>query len=633
MTAFTEGMTPAQFVAALNTNFTEYWGTGGVATILASDGYIASINTNFGETTVAFGNSGTAFQTGLNKFNTFIHTLEYSGDQSDIDLTKFDITNLDPTTDVTFRQSVNITHKVTGVITNEKENGIAMYSKPSGVRVGMYRNQIRSKDSIIHGVVSFSLANLFRVNNWVRIGLSDATNQNRIELSAYGANALKFSIWEAGVEVYTTASGVINFGQFQFVISPLNISAWLLTNDAWVQIGTTQTYSLGTLKFYASSEGAIAGKTSIRDIYITSRKFTTILPGIANTARIYGEVPDGTTDNSIALNAALVLGNIVLENGIFAISDSLKIPSGRTITGKNAKVFKLANSLDNSFRNTDFTNGNTYINIIGNGNFVFDGNAANNDDGYETYSDLLREDVWDYSKITTETYRYLNQLFIRVSNLVIQNVDFINYPHWSCLVQNCSNVLIKNCFYQYGPLLVPANTDVVNINWGGHNIDIMNLWTCTDDDTFTIGSFRPDYKVVKQGNDNVGDFSNINIQDITVITTSGRVLLFLISEGNKCNGVHVSNILCNSSYSPFMIGYPDYTLVDPVQDDIKNIYFDNIEVDVAVVDAIFKVRQPCKDIAVTNLTNNTDKGNISFEAGLVAADIENFTIEGVLQEP
>jgi hypothetical protein len=145
MTPFTEGMTTAQFLTAVNANFAEYWGTGGVATILASDGYIAAINTNFGETAVAFGNSGAAFQNGLNKFNTFTHTLDYSGDQSDIDLTKFDVTNLDSATDVTFRQSKNITNKITGITTNEKDYGIVMNSLPSGVRVLMYRNQVPYK--------------------------------------------------------------------------------------------------------------------------------------------------------------------------------------------------------------------------------------------------------------------------------------------------------------------------------------------------------------------------------------------------------------------------------------------------------------------------------------------------------
>lgn len=621
MTAIINGMTPAEFISALNDNFTEYWGIGGVAEIQSSDNYITAINTNFGETTVILGQ-----RLNLSKFNSFEHTLEDSGDGSNIDTTKWDITNLDPAY-VTFEQSRNITNKRTGITTNEKFNAIVMNTLPKGDRVLMYRNQLRSKSSITQGVLSFSLCNFFRTNNWFRIGLTDVNNLNRIELSAYGDNVLRFQIVVNGTAEYVVNSIATDFGQFKIIVSPAGkISAWILTNDAWVQIGETQTYSLGSLFFCLSSEGAYAGLTSIRDVYITSRNFSTIHPNITNPTRAYGEVPDGTTDNITAINAALVTGNVTLQNGIFAISESVKIPSNRTMTLKNAKLWMLNNSLDNIIRNSDFDNGNINIAIKGIGNAVFDSNAANNDDGYETYSELLREDTWDWTKWGANGYHYVNICFTNVVGFEISGVNIFNFPHWNTHLQHAKSGVIKNIFQMYKPLLTPANTDGFDIGWGCNNIDIYNIKSLTDDDFTYTGCHRSDFSLVQQGPARVGDIANINFQDIDIYSTSGRCALFASSEGNKISGIKWSGIKSYSENVHLIFGWPDYYDIDPIKEDMSDFVMDDIEVTVNNLASVIKVNQDCQNIAITNLVNNSGKTDFASEVGL---DIENFTLNGV----
>jgi hypothetical protein len=631
MTAFTEGMTPAQFVTALNTNFTEYWGTGGVATILASDGYVAAINTAFGETAVAFGNSGAAFQNGLNKFNTFTHTLEDSCDGTVIDLTKWDITNLDPT------------H-----ITFEQRDALMLNSLPLS-NVTVDRNQAISKESFQYGVLRFSVLSVFKERCYCRFGLTGTQTlnpTNEILAEFHNINSADFlydfRIHESGLgyNSYDLANVFRDFEQFKIIITPTNkISLFNWADDAWVQLGTTQTFDLGVLKFFMTSNSVYGGRLSIRDVYITSRDFSTLNPGIADEVRIYGENPDGVTDNASAINTALLSGDVYLKNGVFLFSESIKNPSNRYVYGKNTKILMANNSFDNVWRNSDFDGGNVNVGMIGRGHFVLDGNSINNSDGYDTHSAIgyplvfpeTIDQNWDH--IGTEMYHYVNVPCVNVNGFEFSGLNIIDYPHFNFVFQHAKNGVFKNSICGHHSKLYPSNQDSYNIDWGCENIEVYNVKSLSDDDSTYLGCGRSDYAIVQKGPARVGDVKNINMHDNVIYSTGARGILLVASEGNKVNNIRWSNIHIYDCYYALMLHWPDYYIIHPTKDDMSDIFIDNVIIETNVNASIIKVNDKCKNIVITDLTNNSGKPNIAFEAGLVAADIENFTIEGVLQVP
>ena len=262
-----------------------------------------------------------------------------------------------------------------------------------------YANNIKSTDSRNDGCWMFSLCDV-RVlahpdngnsvtQKWYS-GLIDATNQNGIRFSRITANAalISYQIIQGGVVKYTFNTAIENYFQPKIVITESHdISVYFRINDLWVQQGTTQNYDLGNLSLFMSSGGTYGSKTSLSDIFILDAD-TDEIPTLAHSAidvRTYGAIPDGVTDSAASINSALLVGNVIIQNGKFLLSESIKIPSNRTVYIRNAKI-KLADTIyDNFLRNSDFVNGNTSVNVIGIGNAVFDGNSVNNLDGYATY--------------------------------------------------------------------------------------------------------------------------------------------------------------------------------------------------------------------------------------------------------
>jgi hypothetical protein len=69
-----------------------------------------------------------------------------------------------------------------------------------------------------------------------------------------------------------------------------------------------------------------------------------VVTGVVDV-KTFGATGDGTTDDAASIQAAVNAGNIIIQNGTFKLTTSIKIPSNRTVYLWNCKV-KMAKSLD-----------------------------------------------------------------------------------------------------------------------------------------------------------------------------------------------------------------------------------------------------------------------------------------------
>lgn len=319
--------------------------------------------------------------------------------------------------------------------------------------------------------------------------------------------------------------------------------------------------------------------------------------------RTYGAVPDGTTDCAGAINAALLVGDVIIQNGIFLISQSIKIPSNRTVYGKNAKLKLADNSFDNLLTNSDFANGNTNVNIIGLGNFCLDANGTNNSDAYATYG-----------KRGEFSYKYVGVKMFKVSGFQLKNLTFIDTPH-HCVHINKSHgsaethSIIDNIYFNFKTQAL--NQDGLDIMWGSSYIDISNIQGKTADDFIILfagvnGDLLPDYST----GFNVGDVHHITISNYIVKdSANGRFPSICAGNGNKIHDITLNNMKALSSGAFIFSNYgAEFTGTLPSVNDVYNITGDNIQINYMGSDAAcFIFGQSIKDSAFTNVVNNSGK--------------------------
>jgi len=335
---------------------------------------------------------------------------------------------------------------------------------------------------------------------------------------------------------------------------------------------------------------------------------------MATDIRLFGAIPDGTTDATAAIQAAVNAGDILIQDGNYLISSSIKIPSNRTVYGKNASLKRADDTYDNFFRNSDFTNGNVNVKIIGQGNFCLDGNSANTYDNDSTHG--LRND---------NTHKYFGIVMGNVDGFDISGVNFIDYTRWNILLHKAINGTVHDLYFNY--YNTTKNQDGIDILNGCHDITIYNIYGYTGDDfiTFFVGN-KPDF-YAPVPDKYVGDIYNISITNIKTYGTAYHPIIFISGDGNKIHDIAIDYWVIKSCQFFVYFGLAGYYTAPPSKDDVYNITFNNITI-VAQWDAqaVIKVLNDCKDITFTNFTNSTGKADY-YEAASLSVD--NFYINGV----
>jgi hypothetical protein len=188
--------------------------------------------------------------------------LNYTADGTSLDAAKWTVTNPNPTY-VAFAQDDALTMETTTL-------GSA----------NTFTNNIQSVDSRLFGVWKFSLLDIEKVStSGVRsVGLY-ADGNNRIEIYRNTTHTLSFRIVYLNGTVYDVDTGIVDFGQFKIIVTAThNISLWVWSNDAWLQIGVTQSYQLGLKTLCLAASGYDGSMTKMRDIIITAKDFSTLNP-------------------------------------------------------------------------------------------------------------------------------------------------------------------------------------------------------------------------------------------------------------------------------------------------------------------------------------------------------------------
>lgn len=337
---------------------------------------------------------------------------------------------------------------------------------------------------------------------------------------------------------------------------------------------------------------------------------------MATDIRNFGAVADGVTDCSAAINSAVIAGDILIYNGTFLLTQSIKIPSNRTVYIANAKLKMADNSLDNIFRNSDFTNGNSNINIIGQGAALLDGNAANNSDEYATYGIE-----------GTYGYKYVGLMFCNVDTFEISGVNILNQAHYSIALQKATNGVLHDIYLnQYAAV---TNQDGISIIYGCHDLELYNIKGHSRDDFFNfhIGKGNSNLQVRDISNPYIGDVHDIDIHDIEVFSAQqGGLYAAIVGDGNKEYNISFSDIICHSVGSLFYASYGSgYYDSPPAKTDWYNITMDTILLTENIRAGVFNFGENMKDITITNLTDNSGKTLVVNTGG----DQDNVHINGV----
>lgn len=359
---------------------------------------------------------------------------------------------------------------------------------------------------------------------------------------------------------------------------------------------------------------------------MSGQSYITALNAISTSATIagvtdvmtVGATGDGVTDDQAAVNAAVALGNIIIQGGTFLLSASIKIPSNRTVYLKNC-IVKMANtSYDNVFRNSDFTNGNSNINIIGLGGVTIDMNAANNDDAFATYGTA-----------GANTYKYISMMFFRVTGLRISGLHIKDYPLWCIAVCRCSTIDIHDILLEI--VTVTQNQDGYDI-FCSNNVEMYNLDGTTKDDYIGLFAFKST-GLVKPINELtfanywIGDIYNLNIHDIEIDSTNlGSACALICGEGNKIYDIIYNGIDIISAGSLFYSNYGVWYTVAPALGDVHDFTIKNVSVQAITWGYVFQFGEDMVDFTATNINNRSGEPMYLLDGG---DQTDNVTINGV----
>ena len=548
-----------------------------------------------------------------------------SGDGTTLDATKWTVTNPNTT-----------------VAEFEQRNSINLYTL-NAYGANVYSNNIKSTDSRAIGCWIFSYLDI-PVSNYPdsnrRSGLINAANTAGVEFlrdASGDESVLSLRIFTASTQRYLVATTVKDFGIFKITIDVShNINVYALLNDIWVQQGVEQTWDVGSVSVFMSTKGAanVAGmtKTTLRDVFIRNTDDLNVLP-YYNHNRTTGLIPDGATDNAAIANAALLTRNVTFANGIFLLSESLKIPSNRTVYLKNCKILMGIQSLDNFFRNSDMDGGNASVKVIGQGNACLDSNAINNDDyvggvSYSTYGPVGAGIFGD------NVYHYWGIAMVQVTGFEISGLNIIEYNHWCIVPQAATNGIIDDIFFNFMYVNTSeSNKDGIDILIGSNNITISNIKGKTEDDFTIVASTQKIGMAYKFIGWEVGDVHDISYENIQCYY-SGYYSLRVMGESadnNSLYNISVDNYRTFQSGAFLHVGLSGWYASAPTQATLHDFTFNDITQELVSVGgfALLQVTESCKNFTFTNLVNNSIASTISITAG---KDVNGFSVNGVVYD-
>lgn len=330
--------------------------------------------------------------------------------------------------------------------------------------------------------------------------------------------------------------------------------------------------------------------------------------------RKYGAVPDGVTDCINAIHAALAVDDIIIRNGTFIISDSIAIPSNRTVYIDCAEIKQKDYSYRCLFVNSDFVNGNENISIVGLGCAILNTNVPTNEDPNYEVNPLGSDTAYNLAQIH----------FCNVDNFTVSGLISVDRNHIWLQMQKVSNGTINNLFIDYVKW---------NRNLGGlimrHQCTYLNasdLRGRTGDDFVAINNGGRFLSGVQIPEFKVGDSHHISLSDINTGYSGYRALIILNGEGNLIHDITINRWIKNTGTQFCWFGPSGYNTIDPTKDETYDIEMDDIEVNhVSTGMALFEFTQSMKNLVVSNLVNNTDKDLYEQNGG----EQENVIINGI----
>jgi len=188
------------------------------------------------------------------------------------------------------------------------------------------------------------------------------------------------------------------------------------------------------------------------------------IPDSAASARQFGAVGDGRTDDTAALQKALDSGQrtIHVPAGVYVIRRTLLIGSDTTLSLDKGAVVRLGDGAAAAaggdcflIRSRDVENGNENITVDGG---VWDGNCAKNPRGEEHAKD---------------SYGGVGMSFVQVRKLTVRNVTMRNNESFAIRVGEVDRFLIENVLLNH--TVIRPNQDGIHVGGFSENGVIRNI--------------------------------------------------------------------------------------------------------------------------------------------------------------
>jgi hypothetical protein len=182
-------------------------------------------------------------------------------------------------------------------------------------------------------------------------------------------------------------------------------------------------------------------------------------------------VGDGTTDDAVAINAAMASNAaVMLYEKAARTQTSVAIPEGVELIIADSSI-RINDDINlNVIRNADFT-GDGALRLSGYGVSVIDGNGANQDRN-------------EYDPVLDHNPQYVGVLFGTVNGLHVKGLEIRDTAMWAANLQMCDNSLVEHIrLMQLGS---QPNQDGVDVGFGTQNTIVRYISGQTNDDFAAI---------------------------------------------------------------------------------------------------------------------------------------------------
>lgn len=237
-----------------------------------------------------------------------------------------------------------------------------------------------------------------------------------------------------------------------------------------------------------------------------------------NIVIVDGEGPDDVSGSTGAI------GDAALSQHAWKLTQHLSVPSNTYLIFRGCYVFLGDATDDNLIRNSDFTNGNTRINIIGDGDAILDGNGQNQT---------------TYDRATSDSLVNIGLRFFKTDDLTVRGLTIRETNAWALKSEGGDSVHVHEIrFDQSGNT---PNQDGVDIVGPATNISVSDINGRTGDDM--VASRCHGQSPLNEGAG--GDVQNITIENVaaTVLETGDGVRVHRGDlAGMEMSGVTISNV-------------------------------------------------------------------------------------------